>query len=149
MLRQERDDGMSMGVEINPERGFLRVHLTGDFSLAEAKGTYLRTLEAVARHKVTKVLADCRDMRGTMTVMERFEYATFVAQEIAKASDMGVSRCTRFAYVSKPPFFDRKKFSETVAVNRGATVLTTDSMEEAVRWLEIDTDGKAADREAG
>ena len=134
---------MSMVARIEPEKGFLRVHLTGDFSLAEAKNAYVQTLEAVALHKMTKVLADCRNLKGTMTFMERFEYSTFVAQEITKASGMGVSRCTRFAYVSKPPFFDRTKFSETVAVNRGATVLTTDSMEEAMKWLEIDPDNKA------
>jgi hypothetical protein len=137
---------MSMVAKIEPEKDFLRVHLTGEFSLAEAKDAYVRTLEAVALHKMTKVLADCRNLKGAMTVMDRFEYSTFVAQEIARASGTGVSRCTRFAYVSKPPFFDRKKFSETVAVNRGANVLTTDSMEEALRWLEIETDNKAMDR---
>jgi hypothetical protein len=134
---------MSMAVEIKPEQGFLRVRLTGDFSLAEAKDAYVRTLEAVALHKVARVLADCRDLKGAMTFMDRFEYSTFVAQELARAAGVGVSRCTRFAYVSKPPFFDRKKFSETVAVNRGANVLTTDSMEEAMKWLEIDPDNKA------
>jgi hypothetical protein len=130
---------MAMVVEINLEKEFIRVRLTGEFSLAEAKDALVRMFEAVAAHKATRVLVDCRDIKGKMTVMDHFEYSTFGAQELHKAFSKGVSTSTRLAYVSKPPLFDsNSKFGETVAVNRGVNVLTTDSMEEALKWLEID-----------
>ena len=55
---------MSMKLDICPESGFLRVRAAGVFSLGEAKRTFLEMLEAVARHKVRKVLFDGRGLAG-------------------------------------------------------------------------------------
>ena len=71
---------MSMNIETCPELDFLRVNATGNFSLEEAKRTFLEMLEAVARHKVKKVLFDGRRLTGEPKVMERFYYGEFVAQ---------------------------------------------------------------------
>ena len=41
-----------MKLEVCPDSGFLRVGAVGEFSLGEARRTFLEMLEAVALHKV-------------------------------------------------------------------------------------------------
>ena len=61
----------------------------GEFSLEEAKRTFLEMLEAVARHKVRKVLFDGRGLAGEPKTMERFYYGEFVARAVAEFADRG------------------------------------------------------------
>ena len=105
--------------------------------MEEAKRSFLEMLEAVARHKVKKVLLDGRKLLGEPEAMERFYYGEFVAQAVGEFSDRGVSRATKFAYVLKEPVLDPRRFGETVAVNRGMLVKTFDNLEYALGWLGI------------
>ena len=110
----------------------------GEFSLGEAKRTFLEMLEAVARHKVRKVLFDGRGLAGEPKTIERFFYGEFVARAIAEFADRGmVSRATQFAYVLEEPMRDKRRFGETVAVNRGMFVKTFDNLQDALGWLGI------------
>jgi hypothetical protein len=133
---------MSIDLEVTPEKGFLRVRVTGRVSLRDANDAFARMLVAVARQKAAKVLVDCRDVKGTMTTADRYQHASFGAEELSKWTRMGESRGTRLAYVAKPPSLDRRRFGETVAVNRGVNVKAFDNTEEALRWLEIDPAGQ-------
>jgi hypothetical protein len=133
---------MSMAMAVKPEGGYLLVRLTGAFSLVEIKELFVQMLDAVALHKANKVLVDCRDIEGGMTMLERFDYAEFGAKELSIWYRKSLSSGVRFAYVSKPPFYDSSKLGENVAVNRGAVVLSTTSMEEALQWLDIAPGGK-------
>jgi hypothetical protein len=126
---------MSMKLEICPESGFLRVVTMGEFSLEEAKRTFLEILEAVVRCKVEKVLFDGRRIVGEPKTIERFYYGEFVAQAVWRFADRGVSPGTQFAYVLEEPVLDPRKFGETVAVNRGMSVKTFNYVDDALRWL--------------
>ena len=129
---------MSLVLEVKPEKGFLRVHVAGDFSILDAKDIVVRMFEAIALHNAARVLVDCSDVKGNVTIMDHFEHSTFVSQELSRSFSKGVPQTTRFAYVLKPPLFGKdSKFAETVAVNRGVNVLTTDNMEEALKWLGV------------
>jgi len=46
-------------------------------------------------------------------------------------------RAPRFAYVMNEPLRDPRRYGETVAVNRGMTVKTFETIEEAFKWLEL------------
>ena len=126
---------MSMVIETIAESGYLRVGAMGEFSLDEAKRTFLEVLEAVAQHKVKKVLFDGRRLTGEPYTMERFYYGEFVAQAVWRFVDRGVSPATKFAYVLEEPVLDPQKFGETVAVNRGMFVKTFDNVDGALGWL--------------
>ena len=127
-----------MKLEICPESGFLRVGAVGEFSLEEASRTFLEMLEAVARHKVRKVLFDGRGLRGVAETMERFYYGEFAARAVVEFADRGMlSRSTQFGYVLEEPLLDRQKFGETVAVNRGMFVKTFDNLQDALAWLGV------------
>ena len=128
---------MSMILEMSARSGVLHVGASGEFSLMEAKRTFVEMLEAVARNKVGKVLFDGRKLAGSPIVMERFYYGEFAAQSITEFIDRGVSRATRFAYVLEVPMLDPGKFGETVAVNRGMLVKTFNNLDDALRWLGI------------
>jgi hypothetical protein len=129
---------MSMKLEICPESGFLRVGATGEFSLKEARRTFLEMLEAVALHKVGKVLFDGRGLTGEPEMMERFYYGSFVARAIGESMRRGkLSGPTQFGYVLEEPIFDPRKFGESVAVNRGMLVKIFDNLPDALGWLGI------------
>jgi hypothetical protein len=128
---------MGMILETRAEPGFLHAEVAGKFSLEEAKRTFLEVLEAVARHKVEKVLFDGRKLIGNPTTMERFYYGAFAAKSVEKFGIRGVSPATQFAYVLREPVLDRRRFGESVAVNRGMFVKAFDALEDALGWLRI------------
>ena len=134
---------MSMKLEISPEPGFLRADAVGEFSLGEAKRTFLEILDAVAKLKANKVLFDGRGLAGKPETMERFYYGEFVAKSVAEFANRGVSRATKFAYVLEHPVLDPRRFGETVAVNRGMSVKTFDNLEGALQWLRVESANNA------
>ena len=127
----------SMTLKIAAESGFLHVTAMGNFSLTEAKRTFIEMLEAVARNKVGKVLFDGRGLSGNPGTMERFYYGEFAAKAVAKFTPPGVSGAPQFAYVLTVPVRDPRRFGETVAVNRGMCVKTFENLDEALEWLRI------------
>jgi hypothetical protein len=129
---------MSMSLKTSAEPGFLLAVAGGNFSLADAKRTFVEMLEAVARARVRKVLFDGRGLTGNPKSMERFYYGTFAAEAVMRYAEHGVSRATQFAYVVIPPVLDSRRFGETVAMNRGMHVKAFDNIDDARRWLEIE-----------
>lgn len=136
------DDKMDITLEIHPESRFLNVHATGEFSLQEAKRTFLEMFEAVARSKATKVLFDGRRLTGDPKTMDRYYYGEFAAEELLKFEHGRIYPGTKFAYLLEKPMLDSQKFGETVAVNRGMFVMAFDNLEDALGWLDIAPDNK-------
>ena len=130
-------DKMDIIIEMRPESGCLHASAMGEFSLAEAKRTFLEMLEAVARHQVKKVLFDGRRLTGDPETLERFYYGKFAADAVLQFGGRGVAPAIQFAYVLKEPVLDPERFGETVAVNRGMLVKTFDNLEDALGWLGI------------
>ena len=124
---------MGMIFKISAGSGFLHVSATGEFTLGEAKRTFLEVLDALARHNYEKVVIDGRKLTGEPKTIERFYYGEFAAQAVA--SFRGVSRASKFAYVLEPPVLDPGRFGETVAVNRGMNVKAFENLEDAFGWL--------------
>jgi len=113
----------------------LEVHATGEFSLDEAKRTFLEMMDAVELQRTKRVLFDGRSMTGNPATLERFYYAEFAAATVAQAKTRSKSGKTQFAYVLKEPVLDSEKFGETVAVNRGMFVKAFDNLEDVFAWL--------------
>jgi hypothetical protein len=129
---------MSLNADITPDCDFLHVHVSGAFSLDELNEITTDIYQALVRHAAQKVLVDFREVSGEPTIIERFLISDFLAKEMDRFSSAGVSRATRFGCIGTEPTMDRGHFGETVAVNRGLKVKVTDSMEEVLRWLEIE-----------
>jgi len=128
---------MSLIQQISAEPDFLYVRTKGEFSLEEAQENFIAMLQAVAQHKVKKVLMDGREVTGEPETMERFFYSEFAAESVMKFAKHGVSLATQFAYVLEEPVLDPNRFGETVAVNRGVLMKAFDTLEEARQWLKV------------
>lgn len=133
---------MNITLEIHPESEFLHVSATGEFSLPEAKRTFLEMLEAAAQHKATKVLFDGRRLTGDPKTIERYDYGEFAAQSVLMFKDGRIPPGAKFAYLLEKPILDSQKFGETVAVNRGMYVMAFDNLEAALAWLGIAPDNE-------
>jgi hypothetical protein len=128
---------MSMRQEMRFESGVLKVDARGEFSLEEAKRSFLEMLEAVAQYQAEKVLFDGRNLKGEPARIERFFYGYFAATEtISLVAMKRMRRAPQFAYVIHEPLRDPRRYGETVAVNRGMHVKTFETPEEAFEWLE-------------
>jgi len=129
---------MGMVLSICAGSGWLRVIVTGEFSLAEAERTFLEMLEAIARHQTEKVLLDGRALQGEPTTIQRFLYGECAASAVARCRrDHGLSHGLQFAYVLHEPVLDPQRFGETVAVNRGMWVKAFNNLDAALGWLSL------------
>lgn len=125
---------MSIRQRMHFQSGLLTIEADGEFSLEEAKSTFVEMLGAVAQYQAQKVLFDGRNMTGKPREFERFLYGDFAAKETIKLVNEH-KIVPRFAYVLHQPLRDPQRYGETVAVNRGMTVKTFETPEEALTWL--------------
>ena len=107
--------------------------------MAEAEETFLQILEGVERHKLLKVVVDGLAITGAPTTFERFLYGEFVAEKV-NALRVRTMLSPRFAYILIPPVRDPDRFGENVAVNRGMLIKTFENRNDALEWLEIDSE---------
>jgi hypothetical protein len=131
-----------MTLEINAGPGSLRAVVSGEFSMAEAKRTFLEILDAVARHRAEKVFIDGRELKGEPKTIERFLYGSFAAHAVT-THPKRAPRASQFAYILREPVFDPQRFGETVAVNRGMWVRSFDNPDDAFEWLWWGAGGQA------
>jgi hypothetical protein len=124
-----------MDLSTNNSSDLLYASLSGEFSLDEAKRTFLQILEGVERFEVKKVLVDGRAITGHPTTMERFYYGEFVAHAVIDLCMKRNRTVPKFSYVLLKPVLDGQRLGETVALNRGMNVKTFDDLDDALKWL--------------
>lgn len=123
---------MTLSIEMQVSGDVLEVVASGEFNLADAKKTLEEGIDATVERGVDKMLVDYRTMNGRASVQEDYEYAMhFVHLVETKRLRHGLPTL-HAAYVGHN---SQPEFAENVAVNRGMSVLSTDDMDEAVRWL--------------
>jgi len=110
----------------------------GDHLLVEVDEHYtlkllMATVYEVADHcradNVDKVLIDFRNVKGSLSIFERFQ----LGMEIVKAWDQRI----KVAVIARPGFINR--MTENMVVNRGVKLFVTTSTQDAAQWLEIRT----------
>ena len=84
---------MNMKMEITHETGYLHIKISGKFSLTEANDYFVKIMEAAAQYGVDRILLDCITLEGTMTTFQRFQYSSFVINQIDERRDTGVEKC--------------------------------------------------------
>ncbi len=128
-----------MKIEAYSEAEYLRIVTSGDYSLEEAKRTFLEILDEIARRQALKVLIDGRLLKGEPETIERFYYGKFCAEAVWSYRERGVAPFTQFAFVLVEPVLDPDRLGETVSVNRGMHTKAFDNVVEACEWLGITT----------
>lgn len=118
---------MNFDVVTTVEPDLVRLTVTGEYEFDRmfAFIDFVRS-EADKAHR-HKVLIDCRGLHGNMTEADRFQSGKQVAHvfgsRIHAAVVMPVGQVT--------------KLGELAAVNRGAKLLVTESISEAIDWLQL------------
>jgi len=118
-----------------------KISLTGPSGWEEIKSALVNVVDSAKKANIIKLLIDCRDFSGKLSTMDRFLLAIFFVKENSKLL-AGQLRPVKVTFVLNESMIDPKKFGETVAHNRGLHGLVTDNMQEALKWLELDTPSK-------
>ncbi len=127
---------MGMTLKTQSETDLLRVTLGGEFTMPEAKQTFLQILDAAAQANARRILVDGREVRGTLSTVERYELGEFVALATLDRVSSGAIAFPRIACVLVEPVLDPQRFGEMVARNRGAQLSVFANIDDAVAWLE-------------
>jgi len=116
---------MSFDVQIAVLPDHLRIVNTGDFSLS-ALFEFIELVKSEAgKAGRNAVLVDSRGVQGNISEVDRFMGGQRSAEVFGK----------RLRVAILMPVGTVTKMAELAAVNRGASMLVTDSEEEALDWL--------------
>ena len=118
-----------MKIELEPRPDHLLVYASGPFEGGRARSALGEVLREAQARGLARILIDARGLTTPVSVADRYELATRVAE-------YGPGR-VRMAIVVSPDNLFTKTLEDT-ATNRGAQVLTTDSLPAALAYLELD-----------
>lgn len=126
--------GMTLKITASPK--VIHVLAEGEFSLDEAKRTFLKVVDAVIDNDSERVLFDGHGIWGEPTLVERFYFGEFAAAAVRKrVDDEEIAVAPKFAFILIPPVLDPGRLGEMVAVNRGLNVKAFDDLSEGMAWL--------------
>jgi hypothetical protein len=136
--------GRKMKYTFEIQKTYIYVKITGKISLLggrsweEIKNAFADVVMQTQKNKIYKILVDCRDFSGKISLLDRFLLAVFLVKENSKLLARRMHPL-KTSFVLSKSLIDPRRFGETVARNRGLYGLVTDNMEEALDWLEQDT----------
>ena len=126
---------MTKNLEITIEPGFVRVVSTTSGYSSSIQEIFTRVPDVARNAGVSKILYDMRSVTGQLSTMERFDYASRIAE---------LFRDLKVAFVVNKPLRDPDLFGETVALNRGGNIRVVETLAEAYEWLEVEPPNKSA-----
>jgi hypothetical protein len=128
---------MSLSVDFEPHRHYLRAIVSGEYSLRSAQDIYDQAIKLAVARGQTRVLIDASRVTGAPTQDERYMLGLFVAAEQRILASKTPPADVQVAVYGRQPLIDPERFGETVAVNRGANVKVSERLEEALSWLGV------------
>lgn len=126
---------MGLAIKYENREGYLCIIASGVFAIDDARRAFRQALEVIDTSQASKVLIDCREVTGSPTTVDYYDYGELIAEELTKPGRTGAARTLKLAHVARPPLLDERRLSETVARNRGVRMKSLDNMEDAVTWL--------------
>lgn len=99
-----------------------------DDNLEEVLRYSTALIEEAQNSGLKKILCDERNLEYEISTMDTYKLAENAASQLTEVSAW-------IAIVYKPEYFEKCKFYETVASNRGMIVFVTTSYDEALEWL--------------
>ena len=122
---EQRD---AMDIRIETKRDHIRVWVTGEFDLAQAREGLLRIAQLCRDARLDRVLIDGRGVSNRVPVGERQAIAKVISDEASVRLRMAV-------VVSRENMFT--KALEETSQSLGVEVHTTDSMAEGLMYLDL------------
>lgn len=128
---------MRMFLKMQAAGPVLYAEISGELRMDRAKALYRQVLDEYGRAATTGIVIDCRELRGTLTPLQRYEHGVHLFDSQIEIIEAG-GVPPRIVIVALPPLFDRGMLMESVAVNRGAQFRAVESLEEAAQWLGVE-----------
>jgi hypothetical protein len=120
---------MPYNLKIVPSREFIRTNANGEFDLEGTKELFLSVFSKMKDVDASEVVLDVREAYSKMTAFDLYQLLSILDRVGNKGS-------WKIAIVYRPKDdFDRAKFFELCAQNRGYQVGAFQIFEEAVAWL--------------
>ena len=127
---------MGLRFQIEPRPEYLLVEISGIWDMNDVKAGSSAVLDASAEHKLYKILMDNRKAHGKINLVDRWEYANFMADEILHRIFEGKFPNVSLSYLGDD-LIDEKRFGQLVANNRGISLIATRDASEAYSYLGI------------
>lgn len=121
---------MAIEIESAIHSTYMYIHCQGVFELHNALQQMAFALRLAAEAERGRVLIDVRDVTGTLSTMDRYEFGVGLAAVQEK-----IGQKMRLAFVGAPPIVELARFGETVALNRGVQAQVFLDFEQAITWL--------------
>jgi hypothetical protein len=121
--------GMELRYEARPDH--LLVHAAGEFDHLAARQGLSNVIKACGERGLSRILVDGRGITTLVSIADRFDLASQLTAESKGALRMAV-------VVAAANMFT--KTLEDSANNRGAQLRTTDSMKEALEFLQLEAE---------
>jgi len=125
---------MSLRFRIEPRSEYLYVEITGTWDRNDTWNGSISVLEASAQYKLSLVLMDNRDAHGSIHLIDRWNYANFMAEKIFEYIFAGKFPIIRLSYLGDE-LIDANRFGQLVANNRGVSLIATKDPVEAFTYL--------------
>jgi hypothetical protein len=132
-----------MDINIENKESYIYVKISGQTSLDASGWKKIDSargdvVDAIRKNGIYKLLFYCRELSGKLSTLDRFLVAMFLVKEnmkfiTAQAPPLEIT------FVVNLSLRDIEKFGEKVARNRGLRGLVTDNIQEALKWLDLDT----------
>lgn len=120
---------MPYNLQIVPAREFIRTNANGEFDLEGTKALFLSVFSQMKGLDVSEVMLDVREAHSKMTSFDLYQLLSIF-------DGVGHKGNWKIAIVNRPKDdFDRAKFFELCAQNRGYQVSAFQVFEEAIAWL--------------
>ena|ERR1039457_3634441 len=132
---------MSLNTRIELKKDYVEVRIEGTFDSQSSISVNDAILGAIEKYQATKIFVDFRKVTGDLAPMERFHYAENFAKKYLELIQAGRIKRPQIIFLGNYPQFDPGRFDETVAVNRGVPIRSTDDPKEVWEWLGIDPEG--------
>lgn len=107
---------------------YLLVEIIGPFSFAEISAGIKKVAELCDKENLNKVFVDLRQMTGSPSILERYEFGVEIAKTWRQRYQVAI--------VERADMITR--MVENTAVNRGAHILTTTNASHAIKWLGVE-----------
>jgi hypothetical protein len=126
-----------MEMRIQATKKLLYASVAGALDLPRALVLYDQLIETWRAGTAEAILLDCRQLRGTLSDLQRYEIGVKVAASFTAMREWG-GPLPRMAMVAHPPLIEPRRFIQTVAGNRGALLQAFESLDEAAASLELE-----------
>jgi hypothetical protein len=128
---------MSLNTTIELKKDYVEVRIEGPFDFQSAISVNDAILGSIEKYQATKIFVDFRKVTGDLAPMERFHYAENFAKKYLELLRAGRIKRSQLVFLGNYPQLDPGRFEETVAVNRGVPVRSTEDPKEVWEWLGI------------